>query len=142
MEGLCLRTSGDFGGTLERVYGERVSGGEGGLERVSTGSLGPGTEIHLYWRHNGADSLDSFFLYIFYVRSSVSVYSTDQSYVQYSMFFLYFNLKRKKEESWGVTVRTLVSDIRMFNVSASGHLVGRPPVTCLVQCSHCRPHGA
>ena len=42
MEGLCLRTSGDFGGTLERVYGERVSGGEGGLERVSTGSLGPG----------------------------------------------------------------------------------------------------
>ena len=53
-----------------------------------------------------------FFLYIFYVRSSVPVYSTDQSYVQYSMFFLYFSLKKKKEDSWGVTVRTLVSNMK------------------------------
>ena len=56
-----------MGGLLERVYGERVSGKEGGLERVSTGSLGPGTEINLYWRHNGADSLVDSFFYKFFV---------------------------------------------------------------------------
>jgi len=45
-----LRTSGDwriFGLNAERVYGERVSGEEGDLERVSMGGLGPETEINL-----------------------------------------------------------------------------------------------
>ena len=88
MEGLCLRTSGDFGGTLERVYGERVSGGEGGLERVSTGSLGPGTEIHLYWRHNGADSLDSFFcIFSMFVRLYLCIALTRAMYSIVCFFF-------------------------------------------------------
>ena len=51
MECFCSRTSGDwriFGLNAGRVYGERVSGEEGGLERVSTGGLGPETEINLF----------------------------------------------------------------------------------------------
>ena len=47
MEGFCLRFN-FVRGPLERVYGERVSGEDGDLERVSTGRLRPETEINLF----------------------------------------------------------------------------------------------